>query len=321
MADIFGGPSASTVLRWTTFVVVEANVAFMYVYDGVRELSSIAGVSNQFATTFAPAPYVYVIYLIIGAAFFLFFVAALWPRRRRTHIYDPFVVPLAIASTLASAWVVAVRYDQIDLAIALTAAAVVVGDVMFVRAVASPSPHRRWLRVPFALYFGWITFALLAGTTQWFNAHGWLTTTGTVTEVSLVLLAIAAVVGSVVALSYREFVYPAVMAWALVGIYVGQRMLDPTIAAAALSVGIGLLVVASLAAVAAGIEPVRPAAGPSALSGRERQRREQPAARFGLTILGRGIRWPKFPASSRPALDPRHRQYLIDLDAVTTQQG
>jgi hypothetical protein len=321
MPDIFGGPSASTVLRWATFVVVEANVAFMYVYDGVRELPSNAGTSNQYATIFAPAPYVDVIHWIIGAAFLIFYVAALWPRRRRTRIYDPFVVPLAIASTLASAWVVAFRYDQIELAIALTAAGVVVGDVMFVRAVASPAPHPRWLRVPFALYFGWMTLALLAGTAQWFNARGWLTTMETVTEMSLVLFAIAAVVGSVVALSYREFVYPTVIAWAMGGIYVAQRMSDPAIAAAALNVCIGLLVVAGLAAVAAVIEPVRREAGPSASHGRERRLRAQQAAHVGLTKLGRGIRWPKFRARSRPVLDQRHRRYLVDLDAVTTQQG
>ncbi len=321
MLDIFGGPSASTILRWATFVVVEANVAFIYVDDGVRELSLIAGTSKEYAPTLAPASYIYVVYWIIGVALLLFYVAALRPRRRSTHVYDPFVVPLAIVSTLASAWVVAVRYDQIDLAIALTVAGFIMGAVMFVRAVASPSPHPRLLRVPFALYFGWITFALLAGSAQWFNARGWLTSMEIVTVVSLVLLAIAAVVGGIVALSYREFVYPAVIAWAIGGIYVGQRMLDPTIAAAALDVCIGLLVVAGLAVVAAAIEPVRRAVGPDAAHGRERHLRAQRAPRVDLTKLRRGIRWPKFRARSQPVVDQRYRRYLIDLDATTTQQG
>jgi len=321
MRDISGSPSASTLLRWATFVVVEANVAFMYVDDGVRELFLVAGASQGYARTLAPASYVYMIYWIIGVALLLFYLAALRPRRRGMHVYDPFVVPLAIVSTLASAWVVAVRYDQIDLAIALTFAGFIVGYVMFARAAASPSSHPRLLRVPFALYFGWITFALLAGSAQWLNARGWLTSLDMVTEVSLVLLAIAAVIGGVVALSYREFVYPTVIAWAVGGIYVGQRMFDPTIAAAALDVCIGLLVVASLAAVAAAIEPVRRAVGPNAAHGREGHMRAQRAPRVDLTKLRRGIRWPKFQVRSRPVLDQRHRRYLIDLDATTTQQG
>jgi len=321
MLDIFGGPSGSTLLRWATFVVVEANVAFIYVDDGVRELFSIAGTSKENAPTLAPASYVYLIYWIIGVALLLFYVAALRPRRRGTHAYDLFVVPIAIVSTLASAWVVAVRFDQIDLALALTVVGFIMGGVMFVRAVASPSPHPRLLRVPFALYFGWITFALLAGSAQWLNARGWLTSMEMVTGVSLVLLAIAALVGGIVALCYREFVYPAVIAWAMGGIYVGQRTFDPTIAAAALNVCIGLLVVASLAAVAAAIEPVRRAVGANASHGRERHLRTQRAPRVDLTKLGRGIRWPRFRARSQPAVEQRHLRYLIDLDATTTQQG
>ena len=209
MPDALGGPSASTLLRWSTFIVVEANVAFMYAFvNRTGDLPSITEVSQQYATTFAPAHFVNAICWIIGIAVLLFFVAALWPRRRPTGVYDPFIVPLAMASTLGSAWVVAFRYDQLDVVVALTAAGVVLGALMFARAAALRSPRARLLRVPFALIFGWATVALLTTTAQWFNARGWLTTIELVTEMSLGFLALAAVLGAFVALRYREFVYP-----------------------------------------------------------------------------------------------------------------
>jgi hypothetical protein len=279
MADGLGGPSTGTVLRWATFIVVEANVAFTYAFvNRAGDLPSITEVSQQYATTFAPAAFVNAIYWIIGAAVLLFFVAALWPRRRPSPLYDPFIVPLAIASALGSAWVVAFRYDQVGLVVALTVAGVALGAKMFAHAAALTSQGSRLLRVPFALIFGWTTVALLSTTAQWFNARGWLTTIEMVTWMSLGFLAIAGALGVFVALRYREFVYPMVIAWAMGGIYVGQRLFDPTIADVALDGCIGLLIVAGFAAVAAAIEPLR--------------RSDIPLA---------------------------SREYLLDLDAATTR--
>jgi hypothetical protein len=48
-----------------------------------------------------------------------------------------------------------------------------------------------------------------------------------------------------------------VIAWAMGGIYVGQRLFDPTIADVALDGCIGLLIVAGFTVVAVAIEPLR----------------------------------------------------------------
>ncbi len=323
MSDAFGAPSPSSALRWATFFVVEANVAFVYVYDRARDLPSIADISNQYATTFAPAGFVHLVYWIIGGAFLLFYVAALWPRHRnrRTRAFDPFVVRIALASTLASAWVVAFRNDAIGLALAFTAAGAWVGKGMFARAAASSARHSRWLRVPFALYFGWMTFALLVGTAQWLNARNWLWTIEQVSAVSLALIAVAVLMGIAIALAYREFVYPAVLAWGTAGIYVGQRLFDATIAHAALYATIGLLVVACFAAVAAAFAIRRPRTAPVAVHSTGDGRVAVDAVPPSVASIGQGIRWPWFRAEPRRVLDAEHRRYLVDLDAVTTGMG
>lgn len=320
MPDALGGPSASTLSRWTTFIVVEANVAFIYAFvNRVGELPSITEVSQRYATTFVPARFVDAIYWVIGAAVLLFFVAALWPRRHPSGIYEPFIVPLAMASTLGSAWVVAFRYDQPDLVVALTAAGVVLGALMFARAAALRSPRSRLLRVPFSLIFGWATVALLITTAQWFNARGWLTTIELVTEMSLGFLALAAVLAAFVALRYREFVYPMVIAWAMGGIYMGQRLFDPAIASAALDACIGLLIVAGFAAVAAAIEPIRRKEEPSASRKAEKRDLAKPVAPAAQWRPAHATRWPRFHLPSRMKLRPQDRDYLLDLDAATTR--
>jgi len=188
---------------------------------------------------------------------------------------------------------------------------------LFSRAAASSAHHSRWLRVPFALYFGWMTFALLLGTAQWLNARNWLTTVEIVTGLSLALIAIAAFAGVVIALSYREFVYPGVLAWGTGGVYVGQRLFDTTVATAALCVCIGLVISAGFAAVAVAVETARPRA-PLTTRNAEHKLPAEEAVRLELAGVGHGIRWPRFRSPPRPVIDAQHRRYLVDLDAATT---
>jgi hypothetical protein len=137
--------------------------------------------------------------------------------------------------------------------------------------------------------------------------------------VSLALLAIAAATGGVVALRYRDFVYPTVIAWGAGAIYVGQRIQDPMIAGAARDVCIGLLIVAGLAAVGVAIERV-PRKAVSTVSRRmERHGYASLVAPVALAVRQRAtLRWPRFQAPSRTAIEQQHRRYLLDLDAGTT---
>jgi len=70
--------------------------------------------------------------------------------------------------------------------------------------------------------------------------------------------------GGFVALRYSDFVYPAVITSCVGAIFIAQRTYDPNVAADALAVCIGMLVVAGLAAIALAREPRRdPKAGAS----------------------------------------------------------
>jgi hypothetical protein len=316
MRDSLGTPTLASALRWATFIVVEANAAFLLVYEQVRELPSLRDQESQYATTFQPAGYVHLIYWVVGAAFFAFYAAALWPRVKRTTLFDPFVVPLAIVATLASAWVVAMRNDEIGLSLAFTAAAMLVGGAMFVGAAKMLSPHARALRLPFGLYFGWISFALLVNAAQWLNAESWLSTVEAVTALSLSLLALAALAGVAVAARYREFAYPAVIAWGVSGIYFAQRTFDPLVAYVALGCAALLGLAALAAAIAAALEP--PVSIAALRAG---------VARAGSAPLPDGaavapvfalLHWPRSRPAPRVALEPGLREHLVDLDAATT---
>ena len=271
MAGNTGPPSSSTMRRWTTLVVVAANIAFVADYSILSESPTITEVVAEYGNMFVPAGFAQAVCAAILVAFLLFYFDALWPRRHRIRVYDKLVIPLAMTSVLASSWIVAFRQKEIGLAAALVAASFALAAVMFVRvASVSPSQHSSWLRVPFSLYFGAMTIALLVAVTQWLNARGLLTGTAVMPDqVAIAFLAIVAATGGFVALRYSDFVYPAVIALGTGAMFIAQRTYNPHIAADALIVCVGMLVVVVLAAVTLARQPRR---DPKAVPSRRRAR-------------------------------------------------
>jgi hypothetical protein len=260
MSDIAGAPSSSTLLRWATLIFIAANLAFIAVYSGEGNSPTIAEVAAAYGYTFVPPLFVKAMCAVMLGAFLLFYIVALWPSRHRKGVYNSLVVPLALTSVLASLWIVAFRNEALGLSALLNAASVALGGVMFVRvASASPSRHSAWLRVPFSLYFGAMTIALLITLTQWLNASGLLAKSALAPDdVATACLAIAAATGGFVALRYNDFVYPAVITSGAGAMFIAQRAYDQNVAADALAVCIGMLVVAGLAAVALAHRPRDP---------------------------------------------------------------
>jgi hypothetical protein len=259
MAGNTGPPSSWTMRRWTTAVVVAANIAFVADYSILSESATITEVVAEYGNMFVPAGFAQAICAAILVAVMLFYFDALWPRRHRIRVYDKLVIPLAMTSVLTSCWIVAFRQKEIGLAAALVAASVALAAVMFVRvASVSPSQHSSWLRVPFSLHFGAMTIALLVAVTQWLNASRALTGTAVMPDqMAIAFLAIAAATGGFVALRYSDFVYPAVIASGAGAMFIAQRTYNPHVAADALIASVGMLLVVVLAAVTLTRQPRR----------------------------------------------------------------
>jgi hypothetical protein len=285
MAGNTGPPSTSTMRRWTTLVVVAANVAFVADFSILSESPTITEVVAEYGNMFVPAGFAQAICAAILVAFLLFYFDALWPRRHRIRVYDKLVIPLAMTSVLASCWIVAFRQKEIGLATALVAASVTLGAVMFVRvASVSPSQHSSWLRVPFSLYFGAMTMALLVAVTQWLNARGLLTATAVKPDqVAIAFLVIAAAMGGFVALRYSDFIYPAVIASGTGAMFIAQRTYHPSVAADALIACVGMLLVVVLAAVTLTRQPRR---DPKFVASRRRAKAARVAQDEGYLIEG-----------------------------------
>ena len=257
MSDITGAPSSSTMLRWTSLIVIAANMAFIAVYNTLSETPTIAELAAGYGDVFVPAVFARGIGAVMLIAFLTFYVAALWPSNRRRRTYDKLVVPLVLTSVMASGWIVAFRHEKIALSVAMLVAIVALAGVMFTRvAAASPGKYSHWLRVPFSLHFAAMSVALMVALTQWLNVGGAGAGTAAAPDVvAIALLGIAAATGGFVAFRYNDFVYPAVIASATGAMFVAQHLIRPDVAFNALTVCVGMLVVAGLALVALARQP------------------------------------------------------------------
>jgi hypothetical protein len=130
--------------------VVTANLAFIAVYGGVGEFPTLAEVMADYGYTFVPAKFVKAMCAVLMTAVVCFYMAALWPSRRRLHIYTVLVAPVAGASILASFWLVAAKHREIGLSMALIAAGAALSVAMFVR-VASAYPDAAFALAPRAV--------------------------------------------------------------------------------------------------------------------------------------------------------------------------
>jgi benzodiazapine receptor len=259
MTNLSGVPSSSTMLRWTTLIVIAANMAFVVVFNSLSESKTLAKLAEEYGDTFLPAGFAKGICALIAIGFLLFYVAALWPSKRSRRSYDNLVIPLALTSMLATIWIVAFRHEEIALSVASIAGILALAGVMFARVAAiSPGKYSRWLRVPFGVHFAAMTIALLVAVVQWLNASGVLEGTAVGPDVvAAVFLALAAAAGGLVAFRYRDFVYPAVIASTAGAMVVDQHVIRPDIATYALVAGVAMFVVVALAIAAQARQPRR----------------------------------------------------------------
>lgn len=229
-------PAAPNVtLRWVTFVVVAAAIAYSSLADLSASGSDIVAVSRRYDNAFTPAPFAFAIWGVIYGAFLAYCVVGLLPSRRHMAIYDRVAGSLMLANVLGAAWVAAFRHDMIIVSLVVAAAMLVLAWRMFDRTSrwVESGRARFWLSVPFASFFAWMCVATLANLSVARVWLGW--TVGSFDEVAWAvgMLALATAVGIGVGGARQQFVLPAVIAWAATAIGIAAAPTQPAVAAAA----------------------------------------------------------------------------------------
>jgi hypothetical protein len=230
--------------RWLTALAIVGAIAV----NGYSILHPFAGqtqavVSAKYPTLLTPAGTAFSIWGVIFLSLLLYAGWQLLPAQRLLSLPDAAAKPLTLASIGLGAWVVVFAHELIVasagvMLVILVATAIVYGRTRR-RLFADAAP---WLAgVPFSLLLGWLSVAAVVNFTIAIRVLGWQTAEGASVTLTLGLIVAVVLLALLMSRVFRDMVFPLVVAWALVWVWVARLREIPELGWAAL---IGATVVA-----------------------------------------------------------------------------
>lgn len=230
--------------RWLAALAVVGNIALNY-YSNTRPFAgqTMGAVSAKYPTLLTPAGYAFSIWGLIFLALTIYAVWQLLPAQRRMSLPDALAKPLTLASVATGAWVVLFAYElilpSVGVMLLILGCLIVAYGRARRRIFADAAPALAG--VPLSLYLGWISVASVINITIGLQQLGWQTAEGVSVTLTLGLIFVVVVLGLIMSRVFRDMVFPLVVAWALVAVWVVRLREVPELGWAAL---IGATVVA-----------------------------------------------------------------------------
>ena len=212
-----------TVRQVLVFVAVVATI----VVNGLASALPINGqttgeISDSFDVFFVPAGYVFSIWGLIYLGLVAYAIYQVLPAQAPNADLRS-IGGLFILSSLANiAWILLWHYEYFPLTVVAMLILLVCLIAIYLRldiGRRQVSSGMRWLvHLPFSIYLGWITVATIANVTallSYWDWSGW----GISPEAwTVIMLAIATVVGGLMSFTRGDIAYALVLIWAFAGI-------------------------------------------------------------------------------------------------------
>lgn len=187
-------------------------------------------VSDRYPNLFVPAPTAFaiwgVIYLLVIA--YTLYQFGLFSRSGEPvngALLTRTGILFIISSVLNLSWIICWHYGLLAMSVVILALFLL--TMIFMRfAIASFEPlskKERWLvRLPFSVYFGWITIATIAGATALFVGYGFSGLGLGEPGWTMIILLVGSILGIATALRFRDVAYLLVFVWAYSNILVNH---------------------------------------------------------------------------------------------------
>jgi len=259
------GPTVKTSVKALVVFTYVAMIAVNVLANALPINGRTTGaISDAYQNLFAPAGLTFaiwgVIYLLLGAH--VLYQLGLFHSpddkggagdSRRVALLERVGVLFSLSSLANVAWILSWHFDLILLSTLLLATMLVL-LILITRTIlaADLSPRDRALvRLPFSVYFGWLTVATIANITVWLVSIGWDGFGIPESIWAVAIIAVGAIIGTAVIVRDFDIAYGLVLVWAYLGIWIkhtsatGFNGAYPAVIATAL-VGIAALLVAGV---------------------------------------------------------------------------
>lgn len=222
-------------------LLVVITVVATIVVNGLANALPINGqqtgeISDSFPIYFVPAGYVFAIWGLIYLGLIAFAVYQALPAQRTNPRLRVTGLPVIIAGVANIVWIFLWHYEQFPgtmIAMLVLLGALLITYLRLGIGQTKVSTAERWaVHVPFSIYLGWITVATVANASQLLYNLGW-GGWGIAPQVwAAIMLAVAVVLGTLMALTRRDAAYLGVLVWAFIGIALKHAAV-PTVAVSA----------------------------------------------------------------------------------------
>jgi translocator protein len=206
-------------------------------------------ISDMFPVLFTPAGYVFSIWGIIYLGLGAFIIYQALPSQRNNPRFQKVGYWFVANALLNALWIVLWHNLLITLSMVVMLGILVTLIVIYQRLETGRnrqvSSAEKWFaRVPFSIYFGWISVATIANASIMLYNLGWRGEPLNEPVWTVLVIAVATAIGIFMILQRREVAFPLVLVWAFFGIYVKQtvQLVEITALAAAFLVALILII-------------------------------------------------------------------------------
>ncbi|MEA4889974.1 MAG: tryptophan-rich sensory protein [Clostridiaceae bacterium] len=211
---------------------VSVTFAAMIVVNALANILPINGigtgaVSDAYPNLFAPAGLTFSIWgliYILLAAHTLYQLGLFRSKdgKAADALLRKIGIIFAVTSLINAAWIFSWHYRIIPLSMILMVCLLIgLIDIRVIINTQSLSAREKILiRLPFSVYFGWITVATIANATALLVSVGWDRFGLPESLWTILMLAAGALIGAAVIIRYRDFAYGLVLVWAYAGILI-----------------------------------------------------------------------------------------------------
>lgn len=183
-------------------------------------------VSDAYGNLFAPAGITFIIWGVIYLllALHVLYQLGLFHEadRRNAALLERVGMLFAASSVANTVWIFAWHYDVIWLSALLLISMLVllILIILAIRGAKLTTREKLFVGLPFSVYFGWTTVATVANITVWLVSIKW-NGFGLADWVwAVVIIAVAAAIGTITMLRNRDVAYGLVLLWAFIGILI-----------------------------------------------------------------------------------------------------
>lgn len=213
-------------------IIAAVTFVIMIVVNALANILPINGqttgeVSDLYPNLFAPAGITFaiwgLIYLLL-AAFTLYLLGFFqdYSDTLKADMLNKVGIVFSISSVANAAWIFSWHYNRIPLSMVLML--VILDCLIFINYLVKneklTSKEKFFIRLPFSVYFGWITVATIANATTLLVSIGWDGFGIPEPTWAVIIIIVGMLIGTLTMIINKDIAYGLVLLWAYAGIYI-----------------------------------------------------------------------------------------------------